>query len=348
MLDLKPESKACAEIERLLVFYASDELDSTERALVEAHTRQCAACETSLARELRLRQAVLGAERAREGEPSDVLLAQCRSELAEVVDDLGETRPRASWLDALRPSRWMVPPFLAHPALSVVALVLIGAVVGLGLPQWYRSHRTQRSERAAMTVSAWRLTDQDLETMGIAGINWVPDSGSGTPRVELRLLAERPFELQGSLDDPDVKRVLTYVIQNGQRFDSGVRLDSVDVLRTHLADRDVRQALCAAARKDDNPGVRLRALEALRGFEQEDVVRQTLLEALANDANPGVRVEAINSLGGALRAMAEKGTMSQDLRLVNVLRERMQKDPNNYVRMQCSEAVRQLGPRELY
>ncbi len=348
MFDLKPEPKACAEIERLLVFYASDELDSRERVRVEEHTRQCAVCETSLARELRLRQAVLGAERAREGEPSDVLLAQCRSELAEAVDDLGATRRRAGWLNALRPSRWMVPPFLTHPALSAAALVLMGAVVGLGLPQWYRSHVTQRSERAAMTVSAWRLTDQDLETMGIAGINWVSDSGSGAPRVELRLMAERPFEVKGSLEDPDVKRVLTYVVRNGQRFDSGVRLDSVDVLRTHLGDRDVRQALCAAARKDENPGVRLRALEALRGFEQDDVVRQTLQDALANDANPGVRVEAINSLGGALRAMAEKGTTSQDVRLVNVLRERMQKDPNNYVRMQCSEAVRQLGPRELY
>src|SRR5262249_61394763 len=123
MLDLNPDSKACAEIERLLVFYASDELDSTERALVEAHTRQCAACKTSLARELRLREAVLGAERAREGEPSDVLVAQCRSELAEAVDDLGETRPRASWVDALRPSPWMVPPLLAPPPLRGAAPV---------------------------------------------------------------------------------------------------------------------------------------------------------------------------------------------------------------------------------
>jgi HEAT repeat protein len=89
--------------------------------------------------------------------------------------------------------------------------------------------------------------------------------------------------------------------------------------------------------------VRLRALEALRGFEQDDNVRQTLLDALLEDSNPGVRVEAIN----ALRGLAEKGTLD-DPRLVNVLRDRMQRDPNNYIRMQSAAAIRQLGPRGVY
>ena len=179
--------------------------------------------------------------------------------------------------------------------------------------------------------------------MGIAGINWLPD-GSGSPSVELHLTAEKPLVVQGSLDDSDVKRVLTYVVQNGQRFDSGVRLDSVEVLRTRSGDRDVRRALCMAAHRDSNPGVRLKALEALRGLEQDEQVRQALLDALLNDANPGVRVEAIN----ALRALAEKGGPLDDQRLVNVLRDRMRKDPNNYIRMQSAAAIRQLGPRGVY
>ena len=179
--------------------------------------------------------------------------------------------------------------------------------------------------------------------MGIAGINWVPDSSSGSPSVEVHLRAEKPLVVQGSVDDTDVKRVLTFVVQNGQRFDPGVRLDSVEVLRARSGDRDVRQALCTAARKDRNPGVRLKALEALRGFEQEDNVRQALLDTLLSDDNPGVRVEAIN----ALRALAERGTLD-DQRVVSVLRDRMQRDPNNYVRMQSAAAMRQLGPHAVY
>ncbi len=340
------KKKTCAELECLLVFYACDELDADERAAVEEHIRECPACATSLARELRLRQAIAGVEPSPEA--SDLLLAQCRSELAQTIDDLDPKRARPSWLDALRPSRWILPSFLGHPALSAALLVLIGVVVGLGLPQWYRSETDQLPGKPAVTVSAARLSDQDLQTMGIVGINWVTDSVSGAPSVELHLTAEKPLVVQGGLDDTDVKRVLTYVVLNGQRFDPGVRLDSVDLLRARSADRDVRKALCEAARMDGNPGVRLRALEALRGFEQDDLVRQTLLETLADDPNPGVRVEAINSLQGALRAMAERGAVREDQRLVEVLRDRMQKDSCNYIRLQSAAAIRQLRPRELH
>ncbi len=343
----QPQGKACRELEHLLVFYACDELDAGERAVVEEHTQQCSACATTLARELRLRQAIAGVEPPVAGS-DDLLLAQCRSELEEAIDDLDRKSARPRWLDALRPSRWIVPSFVGHPALSAALLVLIGLVVGLGLPQWYRSETGQLPGKPAVTVSASRLSDQDLQTMGMAGIDWVTDSASGSPSVELHLTAEKPLVVRGSLDDTDVRRVLTYVVQNGQRFDPGMRLDSVDLLRTRSADRDVRRTLCAAARKDDNPGVRLRALEALRGSEQDDLVRQTLMEALLDDPNPGVRVEAINSLQGALRAIAEKGAVRQDERLVEVLRNRMQKDSCNYIRLQSAAAIRQLGPRELH
>lgn len=339
------QEKTCAELKHLLVLYACDELDAGERAAIEEHTGQCPACATQLARELRLQQAIAAAERA--PEPSE-LLAQCRSELAEAIDDCGARRARSSWLDALRPARWFVPWFAGHPALSSAGLILLGIVAGLALPQWYRSQTAQAPGRPALTVSASRLSEQDLQTMGVAGINLVPDGSSGAPSVELHLIAEKPLVVQGSLDDTDVKRVLTYVVLNGQRFDSGVRLDSVDILRTRSSDREVREALCSAAHKDSNPGVRLRALEALRGFEQDDIVRLTLVDALARDPNPGVRVEAIDSLQTAFRAMTEKGASREDQRLMQVLRDRMQRDPNNYVRLQSAAAIRQFGPRELY
>ena len=348
--------KTCEDFERLLILCACDELEAAERAAVEEHTRQCAPCAASLAHELRLREAVAGAKRAAEKlDPSGALVSQCRSELEEALDDAGagsHVPGRPSWRDAFRPANWLQWPrqwVMFHPALSGALLILLGVVVGVGLPRWYRAQMAPAVGGPAVTVSASpRLSDQDLQTMGVAGINWVSDGGSGSPKVELRLTAEKPLVVQGSLDDTDVKRVLTYVILNGQRFDSGVRLDSVDVLRARSADGDVREALCAAARTDRNPGVRLKALEAVRGFEQDDVVREALLDALLQDSNPGVRVEAINSLVGALRAGPEKGAVLQDQRVVRVLRDRMEKDPNNYIRMQSAAAIRQWGPRQVY
>jgi hypothetical protein len=333
---------ACEGFEHLLVLYACDELDARERTAVEEHTQQCSACATSLARELRLRQALAGAERPAEKlDPSGLLLAQCRSGLAEALD----AQKGVGWWVPSRPASW----FALHPAWSAALLLLAGVAAGSVLPQRYRARVAQLPGKPAMTVSASpQLSDQDLQTMGIAAINWLPEGGSGSPSVELHLTAEKPLVVQGSMDDTDVKRVLTYVVQNGQRFDPGVRLDSVDILRTRLSDGDVRRALCTAARKDRNPGVRLKALEALHGFEQDDTVRQTMLDALLEDPNPGVRVEAVNSLQATLRAMSERAATPQDQRAVQVLRDRMQKDPNNYVRMQSAAAMRQLGPREVY
>jgi HEAT repeat protein len=71
------------------------------------------------------------------------------------------------------------------------------------------------------------------------------------------------------------------------------------------------------------------------------MVRQTLLGALVEDRNPGVRVEAVD----ALRGMAEKGDAPSDDHMVSVLRDRMQNDPNTYIRLQSAAALGALGPR---
>jgi len=337
------EPMTCQDFERLLALYVWDELEAGERASVEAHIQHCANCAALLAREGKVRSALAQGEGpADKLDPAGTLLSQCRSELAEALDDAAEPRARWGWLNALRPANWLIPSFAHHPVWSATLLVLLGAALGSGLPPWYRSRLMQPGGTPLKVFASPRISEQDLQSMGIAGINWVPGGGSGSPRVELHLTAEKPLVVQGSVDDTDVKRVLTFVVQNGQRFDSGVRLDSVEVLRTRSGDGDVRRALCTAAGKDSNPGVRLKALEALRGFEQDEIVRRTLLDALLSDSNPGVRVEAVN----ALRALAEKGTL-EDQRLVSVLRDRMQRDPNNYIRMQSAAAIRQL-PREVY
>ena len=161
-------------------------------------------------------------------------------------------------------------------------------------------------------MAAPRLTDEDLSKMAVAGINFAPtaDAAPGTLQVQVR--TEQPLMVIGNVDDTDVRRVLTYVVANGERFDPGVRLDCLDALRARSDDEQVRHALVAAARKDQNAAVRLKALEALRDSTGEDSVREALLEALRHDANPGVRVEAVNLLVRSLEGDSQDGPVIRE------------------------------------
>ena len=188
-----------------------------------------------------------------------------------------------------------------HPGWSTAVLLIAGALGGTVGRTWYRATSLPLPGKPVMTVSAApRLSEQELETMGVAGIRWEPQNGATPAQVELQLRSERPVTVQGSADDSEIRRVLTYVLGHGQRFDPGVRLDSLEILGTHVADPQVRAALCEAAVRDSDPAVRLKALEVLRGLGGDSSVQQAMLGALAEDDNSGVRIEAVNALLASL------------------------------------------------
>lgn len=251
-----------------------------------------------------------------------------------------------------------------RPAWSAVALVLAGLAVGTQVALWIPGREGNFGAGQAVNVKAAPLTNEDLSKMAVAGVNFAPAANSsGT--VELQVRTEQPIVLSGSVDDADVRRVLTYVVTNGERFDPGVRLDCLDVLRTRTGDKDVRRALLSAARRDQNAAVRMKALEALRDSTSDDTVRDTLLEALQHDANPGVRVEAVNllvrSLGGEAPGPpvaagsdneAEIGgsqvpTDPSVERVIHALEGLQHRDPNAYVRLRSAAALRQISPRDV-
>jgi HEAT repeats len=351
----------CAEIAPLFVFYLCNEVDDRERAKIEEHLAKCETCRALLSDERRFQDAMGGiSQAADELDTSGVLLAQCRSELAEQLDDL--TRPRVketplrfAWL-----RRWLI----VHPVWSGVALVALGLVLGVQSTEWYASRNPGNSMDQAIDVRpSVRLTDDQLAKMAVAGINLTPSSSSDKQNVRLQLSAEQPVELSGSLDDSDVRRVLTYVVANGDRFDAGVRLDCLDALKARARDAAVRNALLSAARKDQNPAVRLKALEALGDESSDQAVRDTLLQALQYDTNPGVRVEAVNLLVRSLQNSSEAlmplpslpeghapsaAGSSADESMANVVRtleDLQRKDPSRYVRLQSAAALRQIAAR---
>jgi HEAT repeats len=217
-------------------------------------------------------------------------------------------------------------------------------------------------------MAAPRLTDEELSKIAVAGITFAPAPDAAPGTLQLQVRTEQPLMVVGNVDNEDVRRVLTYVVANGERFDPGTRLDCLDALKMRTDDEHVRNALVKAARKDKNDAVRLKALDALRGYTREAAVRDALLDALHHDANPGVRVEAVNllvnSLGGdimpaedSLPLVAAPATNAEPApinadgedvgRVVRALEDLQRRDPNRYVRMRSAAALRQIGSRDM-
>jgi len=174
--------------------------------------------------------------------------------------------------------------------------------------------------------------------MNVSSVNLVPAGDSSSPQVIVQLRAVKPMEIQGSAGDAQIKAILSNVILNGQRYDSGVRLDSVEALGARTEDAAVRRVLCSAALHDANPGVRLRALEALGGAQQDGDVRNALIEVLGHDSNPGVRIQAINEM----RSIVDTGAAANDQRVRTLLQNLSERDANNYVRVQAAAAMQRI------
>src|SRR6516162_2123011 len=125
-------NKVCGEVASLLVFYVSDEVNEQERHAIERHLSECAACRVQLAEEREFQAAIRSLpQRGDRLDAAGIVLSQCRSELAEKIDDLqlpaARQVPAFGWLRG-----WMV----LHPAWSAGTLVLLGLVAGTEYSRW--------------------------------------------------------------------------------------------------------------------------------------------------------------------------------------------------------------------
>jgi hypothetical protein len=345
----------CSDVAPLLVFYVCDEVDARERAQIEAHLASCPACAAQLHEEDSLHAVLADSVRpADQLDPSGILLAQCRSELSETLDDLAAPPMQEHW----RPFFWMRQWMALRPALSGAFLLLFGLAMGTQVPQWLATNNLNHlSDQAVSVRPSPRLTEDQLSKMAVAGINFSPSSDSTPGTLQVQLNAEQPLTLSGNLDDPDMLRVLTFTVENGDRSDAGVRLDCMEALKARAQDLEVRQALLTAARKDQNPAVRIKAIESLRDSALDESVRVALLDAVEHDTNPGVRVEAVNLLVHSLEKETSSASAASEVdslppdpsfeRVVRALEDMQHRDPNHYVRLRSAAALRQIGPREL-
>src|SRR5262249_24590491 len=210
----------CRDLAPLLVFYVCDEVNEKERELMESHLASCKACSDQLAEEKGFHSALVSTpQSADELDRSAILLAQCRSELEEALDDLSAPPHEEHW----RPFGWLRRWMALRPAWSGAMLVLFGVLAGAQLVPWLQ--RNSNNTGQAVNVRAPQpLTPDQLSKMELSGINISPSPGSDSPTVQLQISAEQPMVLTGNAEDGRMRQVLTYVVENGERFDAGVRL----------------------------------------------------------------------------------------------------------------------------
>jgi hypothetical protein len=314
----------CEWVKSNVVLYVYNELADDARYELEQHVGRCADCAAELKSTQEFQTAFSSAPVE---EPSPNLLAASRMRLQESL----ETATQGGFLHrlAFEPAMWLRQIRFA-PALAA-AIFIVGFAGGIGVTYRFLSaNRASEGPIATLTSNTSSTSSQPAVESSISGIRSVTQD-PGSDKVTIKYDTVSTQQAQGSLNDTRIQQLLLFAARNN--YNSGVRMDSVDLLTQSPADMHVREALIYALRYDTNPGVRLRALDGLGTYVKSDVqVRDAVLGALMNDANPGVRTEAIHLLE-PVRA---------DSTVRAVLTELAAKDSNQYIRTQARNTLAEM------
>jgi len=287
----------CEWVRENIVLQVYGELADDARHELEQHVARCADCALELKAEQNF-HALLAQDRAEEPTPN--LLASSRMRLQEAL----ETAQQGGVLSRLPfdPVSWLRQVRFS-PALVSVILIL-GFAGGVGTTYKIYSRPIDKPPIPQPQ------NNTEASIAGIDSITPVP----GTDQVNIKYNTVSTQQTQGSLNDQQIQQLLLYAARNN--YNSGVRVDSVDLLAQRSSDLQVREALIYALQNDTNPGVRLKSLDALGNYVKTDTnVRDAVLRALVNDSNSGVRIEALRliepvkadgSVRGVLMALAAK------------------------------------------
>ncbi len=298
----------CDWVKENIPLYLYQELADDARHELEAHAARCGPCAAELA-EMRRFHEQLSLRPELEVSPS--LLASARMQLQEALETTEQTQGwRRLFFD---PWAWLRQARLS-PALAAIIFI---AGFGGGIGATYR----------IMSARIDSIVPEQHAEAAISGVRNITSPSRGQVQIELE--RTMPETRAGSLDDPEIQNLLIMAARSN--VSSGVRLDSVDLLRQKPDDPRVRESLVYSLRYDSNPGVRLKALEALAPFVRQDVrVRNAVLQSLLDDNNPGVRTAAL----AAVEAVKADTSVRQALETL------AREDPNDYIR---NESQRMLA-----
>jgi hypothetical protein len=305
----------CEWVKENVLLYVYNELPDDARYELEQHLARCADCTTELktTRKFHAMLSELPVE-----EPSPNLVAASRMRLQEGLETAEQGR---FWHRLIfDPGAWLRQVRFA-PALAA-AIFIVGFAGGIGT-----TYKVVNGGGASITTGPV-VAPAESSITGIQSIT--QDSGSNHISIKYDTVSTQ--EAQGSLNDQRIQQLLLFAARNN--YNSGVRMDSVDLLTQEPNNTHVREALIYALRYDSNPGVRLKALDGLGAYVKSDTrVRDAVLEVLMEDSNPGVRTQALRLL--------EPVRADSSVRVV--LQKLAKSDRNPYIQSQARSTLQQLS-----
>ena len=300
----------CDWVQENISLYLYNELADDARHELEQHLHRCTDCaaELSAQQEFQAQMNVLSVE-----EPSASFLASARMRLQESLETAQQNH---AWYHrfAFDPAAWLRQVRFS-PALAAVIL-MVGFGSGLGT--------MYSALHGKVTIQPPPIVQSSIA--GITSIDHKPNSN----QVQINYQRMVPESIEGTVSDPKIQSMLSFAAKSNYN-NSGVRLDSVDLLTSKPEDPEARSALVYALLNDSNPGVRLKTLDGLGAFVKQDIrVRNAVLDALLNDSNLGVRSAALHAL--------EPVRADSSVRMA--LQQLAKDDPSAYIR---TESQRELS-----
>ena len=282
----------CELAQKQLPLLLYGELGFDDEEALDQHLETCAGCRG----ELNALKAVHRLADQAEMSPAADLLESCRAGLRDRISRETPARRPGWWTKFWA---WRPVALVWRPA-GALALVALG-------------------------FSAARLSGPEPFTG--ARVRYVePDPGG---RVQIVLEETRQRVLTGRLEEEPIRKLLLAAATD--RGDPGLRVESIDILKSQSGSAEVRGALLAALRGDPDPGVRLKALEGLKTFAIEGEMRKALAQTLLSDDNASVRTMAVDLL-----------IERRQPDMVGVLQQLLRTENNDYIRERSTRALREM------
>jgi hypothetical protein len=306
----------CDSVAKLIPLYFYGELMPEEEDRLEEHLHGCAGC----TREMERQRAMAAALDRRQAEVSPALLEACRTDLLAAIQGgaPGFGKPaKGPWTLFLEAMGATLAGFNRfRTPVGAVALVAVGffaaRFTGAGAP----------SGGGAVPTPALSPSDEVFST-----VRSVQPDNAG--RVQIAFDETRRRVVSGRTDDRNIQ---TLLLAAAREDNPAVRVESVDLLKNRADSGEVRLALLNAVAHDSNTGVRLKALDGLKPLAGDPEVRRTLAQVLLADDNPAVRMQVVDLL-----------VARHDDSMVGVLQNLVQKEDNNYVRLKCEKALKEMN-----
>ena len=314
-------------IRELLQLYMYDELSEVERRGVEEMLISSSEYRAELEKLKELHRTLAHYKPTAAPEQ---LLAEARDELRAAIR---HERSKVSWVEKF--SDFFAESVFAQYKLAFGSV----ATVALGFLLGYAVFSSPKQDNGAFFREASGVSVFDQSETQLVNVKFV-NQGAQRGTVDLTFDAVTPMHVRGSVNDPRITTILVKALVNERN--PGVRLRTVSTISDQTkiqpsTEKQVKSSLITVLKYDQNPGVRKEALKALQKFPIDDDIVEAILYVLKNEKNTGMRIAAINFLD-----FSKLSGQSVDKDLLTMLKEKMQSDDNNYIRIRGNAAFQEV------